>query len=429
VQKLKAVYFDCFAGASGDMIVGALIDLGLDFDILKGQIGSLGLEGYDLDTTRVLRCGIAATKFQVNLGQSRQPARRLADITGLIERSSLSSLVKTRSIRVFQRLGAAEARVHGVDIGDIHFHEVGAVDSIIDIVGAMIGLEQLGIEACYASPVRLGSGTVQAEHGILPVPAPGTAELLRGIPVYAGEIPGEFVTPTGAAIISQMCTFGPMPQLTVESVGYGAGSRDPHGLPNVLRAMTGTVNAHSGSANARSHSASEPGHGERAIVIETNIDDMNPQAYGFIYQRAFVLGALDVFATPVHMKKDRPGTLLTVLSEPERAGALVDMLLAETTTLGVRQYEVSRRVLSRSIQAVDTEYGSVRIKVAREGRRTLHFQPEYEDCARIASQAGVPLLEVQAAASAAYRSAYGTRTAAGGEPECPTNESKESQTK
>ena len=412
---MKAVYFDCFAGASGDMIVGALIDLGLDFDVLEGQIDSLGLEGYDLATTRVLRCGIAATKFQVDLDKSKQPARKLADITGLIERSSPSSLIKARSIRVFQRLGAAEARVHGVDIGDIHFHEVGAVDSIIDIVGAMIGLEQLGIEACYASPLRLGCGTVQAEHGTLPVPAPGTAELLRGAPVYAGEIPGEFVTPTGAAIISQMCTFSPLPQLTIESVGYGAGSRDPHGFPNVLRAMTGGLNTHAGAHDSGSHGWSDSGQGERSLVIETNIDDMNPQAYGFIYQRAFALGALDVFATPVQMKKSRPGTLLTVLSPPERGGALVDMLLAETTTLGVRQYEVSRRVLSRAIHTVHTEYGPVRIKVAREGQRTLHFQPEYEDCARIATQAGVPLLEVQAAASAAYRSAYKSIAVAGGE--------------
>jgi uncharacterized protein (DUF111 family) len=211
-----------------------------------------------------------------------------------------------------------------------------------------------------------------------------------------------------------MCTFAPLPPLIIESVGYGAGSRDPHGLPNVLRAIMGSLNTHGTSPEAY-HSSVEPGPGERAIVIETNIDDMNPQAYGFIYQRAFALGALDVFATPVQMKKDRPGTLLTILSAPARAGALVDMLLAETTTLGVRQYEVSRRVLSRAIQTVDTEYGPVRIKVAREGRRTLHFQPEYEDCARIAGQAGVPLLEVQAAASAAYRS---TRTR-GGEPEKP----------
>jgi uncharacterized protein (TIGR00299 family) protein len=409
---MKAVYFDCFAGASGDMIVGALIDLGLDFDALKREIGSLGLAGYDITATRVLRCGIAATKFQVELSESKQPARRLADIRALIERSSLSARVKAQSLRVFERLAAAEARVHGVDAGEIHFHEVGAVDSIIDIVGAMIALERLGIEGCYASPLRLGCGTVRAEHGTLPIPAPGTAELLRGAPVYAGEIPGEFVTPTGAAIISQMCTFAPLPHLIIESVGYGAGSRDPNGLPNVLRAMLGRLNTNAGSPEAASHSASESGVGERAIVIETNIDDMNPQAYGFIYQRAFALGALDVFATPVQMKKDRPGTLLTVLSVPARAGALVDMLLAETTTLGVRQYEVSRRVLSRAILTVDTEYGPVRIKVAREGRRTLHFQPEYEDCARIAGQTGVPLLEVQAAASAAYRA---TR-AKGGQP-------------
>src|SRR5262249_41083135 len=276
---MQAVYFDCFAGASGDMIVGALIDLGLDLDLLKRGIASLGLAGYDIAAARVLRCGIAATKFEVGLSESKQPARRLADIKNLIDRSSLSHRVKADSIRIFERLAGAEARVHGVDPGDIHFHEVGAVDSIIDVVGAMIGIEWLGAERCYASPLRVGCGTVQAEHGTLPVPAPGTAELLRGVPIYAGDIEGEFVPPTGAAIISHVCNFGPLPGVIIDSIGYGAGSRDHAGLPNVLRLMAGRLSNHAGLAGAGDP---ESQAAERAIVIETNIDDMNPQAYGFI---------------------------------------------------------------------------------------------------------------------------------------------------
>src|SRR5262245_1647921 len=292
---MQAAYFDCFAGASGDMIVGAMIDLGLDVDHLRREIASLGLEGYQISASRVLRCGIAATKFEVNTVQSEQPERRLADIKGLIDRSQLSSTVKTRSMRVFERLGGAEARVHGVGIDDVHFHEVGAVDSIIDIVAAMIGLDKLGIERCYASALRVGFGTVQTEHGTLPVPAPGTAELLRGAQVYAGDIQGEFVTPTGAAILAELCTFATLPRMTIDSVGYGAGSRDPGGFPNALRVIIGRTAPTAGMAEPMGAALSPSESAETAVVIETNIDDMNPQAYGFICQRAFSLGALDVF--------------------------------------------------------------------------------------------------------------------------------------
>src|SRR5262249_18879638 len=321
-STMEAVYFDCFAGASGDMIVGALIDLGLNIDEFRRDIGSLGLEGFEISATRVLRCGIAATKFDVKLSASKQSVRSLADITALIDRSTLPTRVKTRSIQVFKRLAEAEARVHGVAVNDIHFHEVGAVDSIIDIVGAMIGIERLGIERLYCSALRVGCGTVSAQHGILPVPAPGTAELLRGVPIYGGDIEGEFVTPTGAAILSQFCTFVPMPALMPDSIGYGAGSRDPKGLPNVLSLIASRWSVQPCSAAQSSQDEKQSLADRRAVVIETNIDDMNPQAYGFIYQRAFALGALDVFASPVQMKKDRPGTLLTVLSRPEMAGAL-----------------------------------------------------------------------------------------------------------
>lgn len=389
---MRVLYFDCFAGISGDMIIGALIDMGVELETLRQQLSTLELSGYEIKASRVERSHIAATKFDVVLESAQQPARRLGDITQIINASQLSDSVKGHSIRVFERLAEAEARVHASMPDEVHFHEVGAVDSIIDIVGAMIGFELLGVERFFSSPLRVGYGTIKAAHGLLPVPAPGTAELLRGTPVYAGEIEGEFVTPTGAAIVTALCEeFVPLPQMAMERAGYGAGSRDPKEFPNALRLILGEM--------VEEESKPTP---ERVMVIETNIDDMNPQAYGFVMERAFEAGALDVFMTPVQMKKDRPGTMLTVLCEPEKADAIIDILLAETTTLGVRFYEARRRVLAREVTEVETRYGRARIKVARDGPRTLHFQPEYEDCLRLAREAGVPLIEVQAAASAAY---------------------------
>jgi len=327
--------------------------------------------------------------------------------------------VKTMSLRVFERLAEAEARIHGTTAEEVHFHEVGAVDSIIDTVGAMIGFELLGVERFFCSPLRLGSGFVETEHGRLPVPAPATAELLRGVPVYAGELEGEFVTPTGAAIVTTLCeAFGAMPQITVDRVGYGAGSRDPKSFPNALRLVMGEIEEADERRRQKAEGRRRKAKGyatpetqtrvyatpdETIVVVETNIDDMNPQAYRFVMERAFELGALDVFMVPVQMKKDRPGVLLTVLCKPEAVEAIIEMLLIQTTTLGVRYYEAKRRTLERVIETIDTEYGRVRIKVARDGARTLHFQPEYDDCARLAIQANVPLLEVQAAATAAFR--------------------------
>ncbi|HEY7544537.1 MAG TPA: nickel pincer cofactor biosynthesis protein LarC, partial [Blastocatellia bacterium] len=380
------IYFDCFAGASGDMIVGAMLDLGLDFASLKDQLSSLCLSGYELKAERVRRGAIAATRFIVEVDEHDQPARKLADIRRLIEESTLGDAVKSRSILVFEKLAEAEARVHGSTIEEVHFHEVGAVDSIIDIVGAMIGLEILNITRFHSSPLRVGKGTVQTAHGLLPVPAPGTAELLKGATVYSGEIEGEFVTPTGAAIVTSLCeTFGPMPQVMIERAGYGAGARDHRELPNVLRLIRFKADE---AITMR----------DSVMIIETNIDDMNPQAYGFVMQRAFEAGALDVFMTATQMKKDRPGVLLTVLCKGEQLDSITDLLLAETTTLGVRYYEANRRVAERIIETVDTEYGAIRIKVAQSGARTLHFQPEYEDCAQAALQLKVSLIEVQRAA-------------------------------
>ena len=412
----RAVYFDCFAGVSGDMIIGAQLDLGVDPDLLRQQLSSLGLSGYEIKCRRVERGGIAAAKFDVELDETAQPARTLADIRSIIVGSSLTGRVKDQAIRVFERLAEAEANVHGTTPDKVHFHEVGAVDSIIDIVGASIGFELLGADRFFCSPLRLGSGSVNSQHGRLPIPAPATAELLRGVPVYAGELEGEFVTPTGAAIVATLCEgFGPLPQMKVDRVGYGAGLRDPKDFPNALRLMIGEIEEADELGSpvdgaARPHQETEAAQtkvyatpDETIVVIETNIDDMNPQVYGFVMERAFALGALDVFMTPAQMKKDRPGVLLTVLCQPATADAAIEMLLAETTTLGVRYYEAKRRVLERTIETVETPYGPVRIKVARLGARTLHFQPEYDDCARIAASAKVPLLEVLGAANAAYR--------------------------
>jgi uncharacterized protein (TIGR00299 family) protein len=391
---MRALYFDCFAGVSGDMIIGALLDLGVDLEELKRQLSSLALGGYEIRAERVKRSNIAATKFDVVVDESHQPARTLSDIRILIEGSSISPAAKALSIRVFEKLAQAEARVHASTPDRVHFHEVGAVDSIIDIVGAIVGFELLGVKRFLSSPLRVGRGSVKAAHGVMPIPAPGTAELLRGIPVYAGELEGEFVTPTGAAILATVSeSFSTLPDVVMERVGYGAGSRNPEGFPNALRLIVGEFREAGSPLEAP----------ESVVVIETNIDDMNPQAYGYVMERAFVLGALDVFTTPAQMKKDRPGTLLTLLCGAGEQEALIEMLLTETTTLGVRYYEAKRRILSRSVEEVETAYGRVRIKVARAGARTLHFQAEYADCARLAEQSRAPLLEVQAAALAAYR--------------------------
>jgi hypothetical protein len=391
---MRAIYFDCFAGVSGDMIMGGLLDLGVELEWLRSQLSTLDLSGYEIRAERVKRSGIAAMKFVVAVDEHKQPARTLPGISELINRSGLSESTKARALRVFNHIAEAEAHVHATTIDRVHFHEVGAVDSIIDTVGAMIGLEALGVERFYASPLRVGRGMVETEHGLLPIPAPATTELLRNVPVYAGEIDGEFVTPTGAAIVTTLCEeFGSLPEIEIIGAGYGAGSRDPKGFPNALRLVFGEV------ANGQRAAKDD----QRVFVIETNIDDMSPQAYGFVLERAFALGALDVFMIAAQMKKTRPGVLLTVLCEPERLDSIMQMLLAETTTLGVRYHEAKRRVLDRSIETVETEYGRVRIKVARDGARTLHFQAEYDDCARLAEQSSVPLLEVQAAAGAAYR--------------------------
>jgi uncharacterized protein (TIGR00299 family) protein len=392
---MRAVYFDCFAGAAGDMIVAALIGLGVDPQELEAGLATLDLGGYQLETGLVNRSGVSAVRFDVRASERHQPERGLNEVRAIITGSSLPPPVKDRAMLVFERLAAAEARIHDTTPDKVHFHEVGAVDSIIDVVGAAFGLERLGIERVYASPLRLGFGIVQTAHGRLPVPAPATAELLRGIPVYAGDLEGEYTTPTAAAILSALCDyFGVLPAGRIERVGYGAGARNPEGFPNALRAMLGEFP----EVEPRARSAPES-----IYVVEASIDDMSPQAYEPVMERAFALGALDVFLTPIQMKKNRPGVVLTVLCEPGRLDAIARLLLTETTTFGIRYHQARRQVLARRIETVETPFGAVRVKVAVEGSRALHFQPEYDDCLRLANEHGAPFLEVQAAAASAYR--------------------------
>ncbi len=378
---MTIVYFDCFSGISGDMVLGALVDAGVPVEVLRGELAKLELPGYRLTAEQVRRAGIAATQVQVALEQQEQPARRLADIGNLITGSSLAPPVKQKSLAVFRRLAEAEAKVHGATPEEVHFHEVGAVDAIVDIVGAVIGLEQLGATEIIASPVNVGSGSVHTSHGRLPVPAPATAELLTGIPLYSSSVTLELATPTGAALISTLASsFGPLPMMTVSRVAHGAGGRDIPGQPNVLRLLLGASAFHGGE--------------DASVLIETNIDDMNPQVYEHLIERLLQAGAQDAFLTPVIMKKGRPGVLLSVLTDPARSEAAAELIFRETTSIGLRLQQVSRRKLEREVREVATRYGAVRVKVSRRGDEVLTATPEYEDCRRLAEQHNVALKQV-----------------------------------
>lgn len=384
---MKSLYFDCFAGAAGDMILGALVNAGLDSDTLKAELSLLNLKRFEVDFERVDRSGISATKAHVKIGQDRGH-RHLSEILKIINDSELNDSVKNRSAAVFSRLGEAEARIHNISVEEVHFHEVGAIDAIVDIVGASIGFNLLGIEQFAASALHLGSGTVEMSHGRFPVPPPAVMELLRNRPVYSTEIEGELVTPTGAAIISTVCeSFGPMPGMTIEAVGYGAGTREYPGFPNVLRIVIGETE---GVAIERSD--------EELLMIETNIDDMSPQLFGHIMERALERGALECYFTPVQMKKNRPGVLLSLLCHPWQKDSLYSLLFQESTTIGVRSYSVSRRALERTVVCVETEYGPIDVKIARLGGRVLNTMPEFEQCRAAAERAGVPVRDVERAA-------------------------------
>ena len=429
----RILYFDCFNGASGDMVLGALLDAGLPLEELRRALGSLALDGAEVSAKRVLRAGVSATKFIVTehgrdahdhghghahahthahpASSVQRPAsidddestivdppaaliqhhahRSLAEINTLIERSALSPAAQRRTKELFQRLGEAEASIHQIPIEKIHLHEVGALDSIIDIAGAVFALEWFHADRIVSSPLNVGGGMVNSAHGHFPVPAPATVKLLAGAPVYSSGVQSELVTPTGALLVTSYATsFGPVPTMTIDRVGYGAGDRDLPNTPNVLRVLVG-------------ESTDQP-HTERIVVLQSEIDDMNPQLFGLVMERLYAAGALDVFFASVQMKKNRPGTLLTVLSRPEQREELSAIVFRETTTIGVRYHEVLRERLEREIVAINTPLGTVRFKVARLGDTIVNAAPEFEDCLRIASARSVPVKDVQAAANSAY---------------------------
>lgn len=451
---MKIAYFDCFAGISGDMTVGALIDLGVDPEWLAGELRKLPLPGYRLEVQRVVKCGIQAVQFSVMLEgaggpqladveyvevdqpaeshpaepaeaqdhQAEHSQRSLDEIIAIIQDSPLSAWVKTAATRIFTRLGEAESRVHGVPLEQVHFHEVGGVDAIIDIVGSAIAVERLGIETIQASPLHLGSGFVRSQHGLLPVPGPATANLLAGIPAYSSAARGELVTPTGAAIITSLASsFGPLPPMTVQAVGYGAGRRERE-FPNTLRvflgespqvAAAGTGAATHGGAGRdpfpEQHQATlEPGgyHQGPALVLEASIDDMEPELFEALTEKLLQAGALDVLLIPVQMKKGRPGLILHVLAYPTSLDDLLQIIFTESTSIGVRTYEVTKRMLQREIAVVQTPHGAVRVKLARLGGRIVNVKPEYEDCRELARQLNLPLKNVLAAARQAAWQAF-----------------------
>jgi hypothetical protein len=387
---MKLLYLDCFAGISGDMFLGVLIDLGVPEDALRAELAKLKLPGYTISTRRVVKQNISATKFDC-IEKQHAPLRGAAthdhrgytEIAGMITGSGLSENVKRRALNVFKRIGEAESKIHGVPLTQIHFHEVGAVDSIVDIVGACIALETLAVDEVQASPPRLGSGFVETAHGKFPVPAPATLELLKGVPVQSSSEPVELVTPTGAALLAEFCTrFGPMPAMSIEKIGYGAGTRDLEKTPNVLRAVSGEA------------SVARESEGDAVAVIETNIDDMNPQLFGDVMERLLAAGALDVFFTSIQMKKNRPATLLTVLCERNDVDRMAELLLTHTTSFGVRVHEAQRRKLSREIVKVATKFGEIEVKVGRLAGKVVSRSPEYESCKQAAGKAGVAVKDV-----------------------------------
>ena len=428
----RVLYFDCFSGISGDMVLGALIDAGLPLEDLKRALGSLTVAGFDISTKRVLRAGVSATKFVAHehAAPSTQrgtqhpapstqhdhdhdhghhhhdhdhdhhhepPHRSLPEIFGLIDRSALSTAGRDRAKALFQRLAEAEAAIHLMPVDEVHLHEVGTLDSIIDIVGAVFALEWCGADRIVSSPLNVGGGMVDSAHGRFPVPAPATVKLLGDAPIYGGVEQKELVTPTGALLVSSYASgFGPIPAMRVESVGYGAGERDFASTPNVLRVLIGR--------------AADQSAGERVTVIECEIDDMNPQLFGVAMDRLYAAGALEVFYVPVQMKKNRPGTLLTVISAPERRAALADIVFKETTTIGLRHYEVDRECLRRELVTVETPVGAVRVKIAWRDDRIINAVPEFEDCVRLASACDMSVKDVQVLAMKAYGGLQGLQS-------------------
>jgi uncharacterized protein (TIGR00299 family) protein len=390
---VKTLYFDCFSGAAGDMILGALIDAGLPVPDLKAALGTLGVDDWDISAEKVVKAGIAATKFNVHdLSAEHAAAHRHFHVSAIkkrIAQSALSDGAKARAVALFDRLAAIEARIHNMAVDQVHFHELGTLDSLIDIVGCVFAFEWFGAGQIVVSPLNVGSGMVTTAHGRYPVPAPATLQLLADAPVYAGETVAELLTPTGALVLTAYATeYGRLPAMRVERVGYGAGDRDFESTPNVLRVVVGDS-----AAAARQ---------QRVIVMECEIDDMNPQIFGTLMDQLYGAGALDVFYAAVHMKKNRPGTLMTIVARPADRERLTALVFRETTTIGVRFTEMERECLARETVAVRTALGDVRFKVARSGEQVLNAQPEFEDLVRLAHEHSRPVKEVQALAAKAW---------------------------
>ncbi len=392
---MRQAYLDCSSGISGDMFLAVLIDAGVPVDRLFTELKKLPLGFYEFKRTRAVRGGLVGTRVEIR-APGEQPHRTLPDIQNLLEMASLPAQAASQALKVFSRLAEVEGRLHNLPPGEVHFHEVGAVDAVVDIVGACVGLELLEISDLVCSPLNVGGGRVEAAHGTLPVPAPATAELLKDLPIYSSGVEGELVTPTGAALVSTLASgFGPLPPMKVNRIGYGAGERDFPGLSNLARLFVGErVEAVEGRSGA-------PGD-EMVSVIEANVDDMSPQLYGHFLEQALAAGALDVTCTATQMKKNRPGLTISILCEPERGEALSQLLFAETTTIGVRIHETRRKVLERELVTVETPYGAITVKVARREGKVVNVAPEFDACQRLAAEKSVPLKQVMMAAEAAY---------------------------
>ena len=406
-EQMRIAYFDCFSGAGGEMILGALLDAGLSLERLRDELAKLGLSHCEVNVEKVVRKGIGGSRAIVIVDDLHhhdtgrrlflsapegggEPGRRSHRLEEIIGTSSLDDAVKQKSLTIFRRLAEAEAKVRRTTIDQIHFHEAGAMDAVIAVVGSVAGLAALGIERVYCSPLHVGTGTVECAHGISPVPDPLTAELIKGKPFHSTGAAGELLTPAGAAILTTISSnFGPSPPMTMEQIGYGAGTLD-HDIPNLLRIMIGEA-----QGELRGYEK------EHIAVLETNIDDMNPQMYDYLMSRMLEMGALDVFLSPVQMKKNRPGTLVTVICQPHLVERFTDFVLRETTTIGLRWRLENHLKADGTIREVRTQYGPVRCKVAETNERITNISPEYEDCKRIALEKKVPLKEVMEAAKAA----------------------------
>ena len=387
---MTTAYFDCFAGAAGDMIAGALIDAGADFLTVRAELDKLALAGCEFRVEKVNRGGIAGTKFHVDVADAPQPDRNLGDIVDLIRAAGLVPRVRQRAERVFTRLAEAEARIHNVTVEEVHFHEVGAVDSIMDVVAACAALELLDVETVLCSPIPVGSGSIDCRHGRIPAPAPATAQLLTGATIAHSNLTGEVTTPTGAAVLTALSeSYGPIPTMGVLSVGLGAGTRDDGSLPNLLRVFIGT--------------SGEPDDVDTVVELSVNLDDCTGEVIGRAISAALTAGCLDAWASPIVMKKSRPAWMLSVLCDVRDVEAVEKLLFDETTTFGIRRRACRRSKLRRSFQTVETRYGPVRVKIGRHAGRIVTAAPEFDDCLAAAQTHHVPVKEVLAEAEGIYR--------------------------